>query len=599
VRSLLRLVPMLKPYTRTIVFGTFCMVMVAGTQLLPPLLIRYAINKVLIPRDAGRLLPMVVGFVVVFGVHAIFLARRTYVMHVLGQRFVLDIRRRLYAHLQRLSLTYYDSRQTGEIMSRVSNDVNMLEDLVVHGTDTVVVQILTLIGALAIVFGFLAWQLGLVMLAPVPILLISIYHFSLRIRPIYRSIRDRLGDINARLQDNLSGIRVIKAFTREDHEQHRFDHESTEYYDMNVQGIRLWANFFPRIEFLVSLGMVGVLGVGALLIFRRQLDIGTIAGALLYVDMIYRPIGELFRVYDVILRASAAADRIFEILDAESEVREAPDAVALQDVRGEVDFDDVYFRYATGEQVLQGINLHVSPGERIALVGRSGAGKTSIINLLPRFYDPERGAIRIDGRDIRTMTLDSLRAHMAMVLQETFLFSGSVRENLAYGKLDATDEEIEAAAQIANAHEFVTQLPDGYETQVGERGIKLSGGQKQRIAIARAVLADPRILILDEATSSVDAESEFLIHQALERLMHGRTTFIVAHRLSTIKNADRIVVLEEGRVVAQGDHQTLLMTSPIYAQLYDMQFRVDAAVEGDEKGPPAPVEEERPGWMGI
>jgi len=598
VRSLLRLVPMLRPYTRTIVFGTVCMVMVAGTQLLPPLLIRYAINKVLMPRDVARLLPMVVAFIVVFGVHAIFLARRTYVMHVLGQRFVLDIRRRLYAHLQRLSLTYYDSRQTGEIMSRVSNDVNVLEDLVVHGTDTVIVQLLTLVGAGAIVFSILSWQLGLVILAPVPILLISIYHFSLRIRPIYRSIRDRLGDINARLQDNLSGIRVIKAFTREDHEQHRFDHESTEYYDMSVSGIRLWANFFPKIEFLVSMGMVGVIGVGGLLIIRRQLDLGTMAGALLYVDMIYRPIGELFRVYDVILRASAAADRIFEILDAESEVREAPDAVALEDVRGEVDFDDVYFRYAIGEQVLQGINLHVSPGERIALVGRSGAGKTSIINLLPRFYDPESGVIRIDGRDIRTVTLDSLRARMAMVLQETFLFSGTVRENLAYGKLDATNEEIEAAARIANAHEFVTQLPEGYETQVGERGIKLSGGQKQRIAIARAVLANPRILILDEATSSVDAESEFLIHQALERLMHGRTTFIVAHRLSTIKNADRIVVLEEGRVVAQGDHQTLLVTSSIYAQLYDMQFRVDAAVEGEQKPPPAPLEE-RPGWMPI
>jgi len=598
VRSLLRLVPMLRPYTRTIVFGTVCMVMVAGTQLLPPLLIRYAINKVLMPRDVARLLPMVVAFVVVFGVHAIFLARRTYVMHVLGQRFVLDIRRRLYAHLQRLSLTYYDSRQTGEIMSRVSNDVNVLEDLVVHGTDTVIVQLLTLVGAAAIVFSILSWQLGLVILAPVPILLIAVYRFSLRIRPIYRSIRDRLGDINARLQDNLSGIRVIKAFTREDHEQNRFDHESTEYYDMSVSGIRLWATFFPKIEFLVSMGMVGVMGVGGLLIIRRQLDLGTIAGALLYVDMIYRPIGELFRVYDVILRASAAADRIFEILDAESEVRDAPDAVALEEVRGEVDFDDVYFRYATGEQVLQGINLHVSPGERIALVGRSGAGKTSIINLLPRFYDPEGGAIRIDGRDIRTVTLDSLRAHMAMVLQETFLFSGTVRENLAYGKLDATSEDIEAAATIANAHEFVTQLPEGYETQVGERGIKLSGGQKQRIAIARAVLANPRILILDEATSSVDAESEFLIHQALERLMRGRTTFIVAHRLSTIKNADRIVVLEEGRVVAQGDHQTLLVTSSIYAQLYDMQFRVDAAVEGEQKPPPAPLEE-RPGWMPI
>jgi subfamily B ATP-binding cassette protein MsbA len=599
VRSLLRLVPILRPHTRTVAFGTFCMVMVAGTTLVPPLVIKYAIDHVLLPHKLSLLLRVVVGFVAIFGVHALFLARRTYVMHVLGQRFVLDIRTRLYAHLQRLSLTYYDSRQTGEIMSRVSNDVNVLEDLVVHGTDTVIVQLITLVGAAAIVFGYLSWQLGLIILAPVPIMLILIYGFSKRVRPIYRSIRDRLGDINARLQDNLSGIRVIKAFNREDHEQGRFDRESAEYYDMNVRGIRLWANFFPRIDFIVSLGMVGIIGVGGWLFMRGAFPFGTIAAALLYVDMFYRPIGELFRVYDVILRSSAAADRIFEILDADVEIHDAADAVAITHMRGEVDFDDVYFRYATGEPVLLGINLHVSPGERIALVGRSGAGKTSIINLLPRFYDPESGAIRIDGRDIRTVTLESLRSRIAMVLQETFLFSGTVRENLAYGKLDATDDEIVEAAKVANAHEFITQLPDGYETQVGERGIKLSGGQKQRIAIARAVLANPRILILDEATSSVDAESEFLIHQALERLMRGRTTFIVAHRLSTIKNADRIVVLEDGRVVAQGDHQTLLTTSPIYAQLYDMQFRVDAAVEAERAAPAADAPEERPRWMPI
>ncbi|UCH33025.1 MAG: ABC transporter ATP-binding protein [Armatimonadota bacterium] len=597
--SLRRLLPILRPHTRTVAIGTLLMIGVAGTGLLPPLLIKRTIDDVLLAHKPALLLPMAIAFVLVFGVHALFVARRTYVMHVLGQRFVLDIRRRLYDHLQRLSLTYYDARQTGEIMSRVSNDVNVLEDLVVHGTDTVIVQILTLVGAAAIVFGYLSWELGLVILAPVPILLVSIYRFSLRIRPIYRSIRDRLGDINARLQDNLSGIRVIKAFTREGFEQERFDRESTEYYDMNVRGIRLWSSFFPKIEYLVSLGMVGVITVGGWLFIQDRFPFGTVAAALLYVDMFYRPVGELFRVYDVILRASAGADRIFEIFDAQTEVRDAPDAVAFEDLRGEVAFDDVYFRYATGEQVLQGINLHVNPGERIALVGRSGAGKTSIINLLPRFYDPESGAIRIDGRDIRTAALDSLRSRIAMVLQETFLFSGTVRENLAYGNLNATDHEIEEAAKVANAHEFIMELPDGYETQVGERGIKLSGGQKQRIAIARAVLADPRILILDEATSSVDAESEYLIHQALERLMRGRTTFIVAHRLSTIKNADRIVVLEDGRVVAQADHQTLLATSPVYAQLYDMQFRVEAASEAEQRSAPADGADGRPPWAGF
>ena len=598
MRSLLRLLPILRPYWRSLALGTVFMVGVAGTGLLPPLIVRYAIDRVLLPLKASLLPGMVAMFILVFGANALFVWRRTYVMHVIGQRFVLDIRRKLYAHLQRLSLTYYDTRQTGEIMSRVSNDVNALEDLVVHATDTVIVQVLTLMGALIIVFTVLSWKLGLIMLAPVPILMVNIYRFSKVIRPVYRGIRDRLGDINARLQDNLSGIRVIKAFTREEYEQGRFDRESTEYYDMNVRGIGLWSSFFPKIQFLVSLGQVGVIGYGGWLFVHAEFPFGTLTAALLFVDQVYRPIGELFRVYDTVLRASAAADRVHEILDAEPDIRDAPDAVKLEEVRGEVEFEDVYFRYATGEQVLRGINLHVSPGERIALVGRSGAGKSSIINLLPRFYHPESGVIRVDGREVRTATLESLRSRIALVLQETFLFSGTVRENLSYGKLDASDEEIEQAARVANAHEFITQLPQGYETQVGERGIRLSGGQKQRIAIARAVLANPRILILDEATSSVDAESEFLIHQALERLMRGRTTFIIAHRLSTIKNADRIVVLEEGRVVAQGDHQTLLATSPVYAQLYDMQFRMETAVETEERAPAEGVEE-RPPWMPL
>jgi len=579
MKSLRRLVPMLWPYRRQLVIGTTWMVLVAVTGLLPPMLIRYAIDRVITVRNLEALPGVAVGAVLLFGSNAFVTARRTYVMHVVGQRLVLDLRVRLYQHLQKLSLTYFDSRQTGDTMSRLSNDVGAVENFVVHATDTVVVQLLTLVGVSIMMFHYLSWKLSLVVLVPVPFILVGVYRFGQRIRPTYRQIRDRLGDINARLQDNLSGIRVIKAFSREEHESERFQKESDAFFESSVAAIGIWSGFFPRMSFVSSLGLVGVMVYGGYLAVRGEITLGTVAAALMYVDMFYRPIGEMFRVVDAVQQAGAAGDRIFEILDEAPDVADAPDAVELKEVGGQVEFRDVHFRYASGEEVLSDINLVAEPGQRLALVGRSGAGKSSIINLVPRFYEPTAGQVLVDGQDVCRVTQRSLRRQIALVLQETFLFNGTVRENIAYGRLEASDQEIEQAARAAYIHDFIMSLPQGYATEIGERGVKLSGGQRQRMAIARAVLANPRILILDEATSAVDSESEYYIHRALEELMQGRTTFIIAHRLSTIKRADLILVLEEGKVVETGDHTSLLRAGGVYAQMYDAQFRLDLEQE--------------------
>jgi subfamily B ATP-binding cassette protein MsbA len=390
-----------------------------------------------------------------------------------------------------------------------------------------------------------------------------------------------LGDINARLQDSLAGMRTVQAFGREEQELERFSRESEGYYRARVRGIRYWSSMFPGIGFVAALGMAAVLGIGAKMVTQGVLTIGTLVAFLSYLQSLYGPIRSLVEIDNVFLQAIAAGERIFELLDEEPEITDGPDAVALGKVEGEVLFDDVHFRYPTGDEVLHDVTFTMAPGEMVALVGRSGAGKTSIANLVCRFYDPTHGRILVDGHDLREVQLDSLRSQIAVVLQDTFLFNTTVRENLLYGKPDATDEELVTAAKAAYAHAFIEELPDGYETELGERGVKLSGGQKQRLALARAILADPRILILDEATSSVDAEAEYLIQQALESVLVGRTSLVIAHRLSTIRNADKIIALENGRIIEIGDHRELMERDGLYSQLYRRQVELSR-----EKGAP-------------
>jgi len=577
-----RLVDYLKPYRRSVAIGVVSNLWIGVVALVPPLVYgKLLTDRVILDRlhetDAERiklLVVCVIAQMAVYGSSSFTLWVRSLTMHVLGERIILDLRKQIYARLQMLSVSYFDNRQTGEIMSRVTNDTEVVEEFINHAADTLISDAIR-VTAMCIVMFWVSTKLAIVAILPIPILYVLVRRFSKNVRPVYRSVRERLAEINAKVQENLSGIRVIKAFAREDFEYDNFRRDAEAFYNRRIEAVKMWTTFFPTISMIVSSTTVAVWLVGALDVMAHRTGMGTLVTFTMYLGMFFTPVRSLAMFNDTVQRSLAAAERIFEIVDEEPAVQDAPGAADMPAINGRVVFDHVDFSYGGEEEVLRDICIKAEPGQIVALVGRSGAGKTSIVNLIPRFYDPIRGSILIDGIDIRRVKQQSLRRQIAMVLQDTFLFNGSVKDNIRYGKLGATDDEIIAAAKGANAHEFIEAMPNGYDTEIGERGIKLSGGQQQRMAIARAILADPHILILDEATSSVDSESEYLIHRAMDRLMEGRTTFVIAHRLSTIKHANQIITLDQGRVSEVGDHNTLLEQDGTYSQMYSMQFKLD------------------------
>ncbi len=563
-------------YVRPLAITVASMLLLVAVQLFIPQLVKLMIAKVTDPAAGseavgyvGRLALIALIIYLVRGVLSFF---RSYMAHVAGWSVVADVRSDIYKHLQRLTLRFYEDKQTGQLMSRTINDSELLEQLISHAVPDLLVNVLMLLGVTAVLFS-MSWQLTLLSMIPIPLIVLATQGISRYVRPAFRQRQVELGQLNAALNDNLSGIREIKAFTMEEAEAaHIWDH-IVKYRDSLLRALRLMATFHPFVEFASSLGTIVLIYFGGQLALNKTLPIADLVAFFLYLEMLYQPVRALSGVWESVQQALAGAERVNELLEEQPDMVEKPDAIRLSGrARGAIAFRDVSFHYIEGETVLDSIDLEIPPGSVVALVGPTGVGKTTLASLIPRFYDVCEGAITLDGHDVRDLTLKSLRQQVSIVLQDVFLFNGSVRDNIVFGRPGASEEEMLRASEIANAHEFIARLPDGYDTLIGERGVKLSGGQRQRLAIARAVLKNAPVLILDEATSSVDAETEMLIQQAIERLMVGKTTVIIAHRLSTIRSADKIVVLEGSRVVEQGTHEQLLARHGLYARLNAVQL---------------------------
>lgn len=568
----LRILSYIKPYMHRLLFAMVCTIMAAAGNLYIPWIIKDMIDEVLADKNGTMLNWIAASIIAIFIVRGLFWYGQNYLMSYVGQSVIIDIRAAVFKKLQRLSVSFYDKNKTGTIMSYVTNDVNALQSAMVENTIEMITEGFILIGSVVAMI-YLDWRLTLFTVCTFPVVLWFMEFFGKKIRKTGGRIQECTAYITSVLQESVASARVIKSFVREDYEVDRFDVENKANFRANMKNAQLMATLTPVVELVAAIGVTMIIWYGGNNVINGTITAGSLVAFLTYAVNISNPIKRLTRVIGNIQKALAAAQRVFMIIDMPEEIAESRDAKQLPEVSGKVEFQNVSFAYNDKGNVITDLSFSVKPGEVIAIVGPSGAGKSTIANLLPRFYDVNKGDIKIDGHSVREVTLDSLREQVGIVPQETMLFNGSVYNNILYGRLDATKEEIEAAAKAANAHDFIMQLTDGYETKLGDRGVNLSGGQRQRIAIARAILKNPRILILDEATSALDTESERVVQEALDRLMVGRTSFVIAHRLSTVKNADKILVLEKGNLVESGTHDELLALDGLYAHLYKIQYR--------------------------
>jgi len=563
----IRLLRYVKPYTLRIVIALLCTILAAGTNLYIPKIIGEIIDNVLATKDLSALNNIAIGIIVLMVLQGIFLYGQTYLMAYVGQKIIIDIRRAIYQHLQRLSLLFFETRQIGTIMSYITNDVAALQSALVDNVIELVTQFVVLIGSVIFMF-YLDWKLAFITFASLPFIVQAISISGRKLRIKSRVLQERAAHITAFLQESLSAVRVVKSFVREDYELNRFDHENNQNFNAQMKTVQVASIITPVINILTAIGVTGIVWFGGHEVIDGNLTSGALISFLTYAINLTTPIKRLSSVYGNIQKALAAAQRVFEIIDTEPDIKNSPTAIILPPVNGQVVFHEVTFEYKTGEPVLSNLSFEAKPGQMVALVGPSGSGKTTIANLIPRFYDPVSGYITIDGVKIKEATLNSLREQIGIVPQETLLFNGTVYENILYGDLTASRSAIIDAAKAANAHNFIVEMPNGYETLIGERGSTLSGGQRQRIAIARAILKNPQILILDEATSALDTESESLVQEALNKLMVGRTSFVIAHRLSTVQKADLILVMEKGRIIEHGQHEELVIANGLYSKLY-------------------------------
>lgn len=567
-----RLLGFLWPYWKILLIAVICMIVVSGSNLIVPWIIKDIVDEVLAEKNIQMLYWVIAAILVIFLIRGVTTFGNRYLMGYIGQRVVTDLRKRLFAHLQRLSISYYDKRRTGEIMSNLTNDIGALQTAIVENFVSLIQEAAIFVGSFVSMI-YLQWKLTVLCLVIVPMVSFIIKFFGKKLHQSGKNVQEKLADVTAMLQEVIQGVRIVRSFNRSDYEIQRFDDVNEANFKANVRTIRQSSQLTPFVEFFSAIAITVIIWYGGLSVIDGIMTSGELIAFLIYAINLANPTRRIAEAVGNIQKSLGAADRVFAILDTEPEVKNRPGAGALQVTAGQVEFDHVAFSYEPDHPVLTDISFTAEPGQTVAIVGPSGAGKTTIANILPRFYDVTGGSVRIDGTDIRDVTIGSLRDHIGLVPQDTLLFNTTIKNNILYGRLDATDEEVWEAVRAANAEHFIRELPMGIETRVGDRGLVLSGGQRQRIAIARALLKNPAILILDEATSALDTESEKVVQEALDRLMVGRTSFVIAHRLSTIQNADQILVINGGVIAERGTHEELMEKNGLYHELYTMSIR--------------------------